>query len=232
MTALKKFEKLALLPQTGHITAPTEWVPYRPLTGYRKVRRLAMLGLDQPDTIVIHATAGGSTDGAMSVMRAGKASWHYIIPDENEPEHGHHALQCVPLDSAAWHVLSSVKHPTDGKKNINDRSFGIELVNRQDGNDRFSAWQVLVTAQIVTKLRSFYPIKYLVTHAYLDPRRKLDPGNIFPWGTFMEHINRLASDGGNFPIKIIRHGTDDIIAKYDMVPNGNHLADQGKLYVA
>jgi len=34
------------------------------------------------------------------------------------------------------------------------------------------------------------------------------------------------------PVQVITHGTDDVIAEYSMVENGNHIADQGKLYVA
>ncbi len=33
------------------------------------------------------------------------------------------------------------------------------------------------------------------------------------------------------PVKIITHGTSDVIATVQMVPGGDHIADQGKLYV-
>lgn len=32
-------------------------------------------------------------------------------------------------------------------------------------------------------------------------------------------------------VRVIRHGTNDVIASYEMVPNGNHIDDQQKLYV-
>ena len=38
--------------------------------------------------VVLHATAGGSSDGAVSVMRDGKASFHWLVPDEDEKTHG------------------------------------------------------------------------------------------------------------------------------------------------
>jgi hypothetical protein len=44
--------------------------------------------------VVIHATAGDSSEGAVSVMRDGTASFHWLVPDENEPEHKH--LVCGP----------------------------------------------------------------------------------------------------------------------------------------
>jgi hypothetical protein len=33
-------------------------------------------------------------------------------------------------------------------------------------------------------------------------------------------------------IKLVEHGTGAVIAEYEMVPGGNHIADQGKVYVA
>jgi len=110
MKALKRYEALA--PWTGgEIIEPAKEYPHRPTRGYRFPRRLSMLGLTAPDTVVIHATAGGNSAGAMSVMAAGKASWTYLVPDEDEAAHGEHAWWCVPESAAAWHVLSKVLQP-------------------------------------------------------------------------------------------------------------------------
>jgi len=40
--------------------------------------------------VVIHATAGSSSAGAISVMKRAKkrASFHWLVPDEDEPQHG------------------------------------------------------------------------------------------------------------------------------------------------
>ena len=32
-------------------------------------------------------------------------------------------------------------------------------------------------------------------------------------------------------VKIIRHSTNELLRTEQMVPNGDHIADQGKLYV-
>ncbi|MDQ3021345.1 MAG: hypothetical protein M3R36_12360 [Bacteroidota bacterium] len=37
--------------------------------------------------VVIHATAGGSSEGAVSVIKSGKASFHWLVPDEDEVAH-------------------------------------------------------------------------------------------------------------------------------------------------
>lgn len=146
------------------------------------------------EAIVIHATAGYSSEGAMSVMKAGRGSWHWLVPDENEPEHEEIIWACAPETLAAWHVRNSVSHPdvNQGKNKTNHWSLGVEIVNRQV-NDPFSDWQVQITADIVKYCWAKYPnLKYIVSHAKLDPTRRTDPGADFPWNTFKELV--LASN--------------------------------------
>ena len=55
----------------------------------------------------------------------------------------------------------------------------------QDYRDQFSDWQVKATAQIVRYCWAKYPnLKYVVSHAKLDPSRRDDPGKNFPWADF------------------------------------------------
>ena len=114
----------------------------------------AILGIK---ALVIHATAGSSSAGAVSVMKEGKASFHWLLPDEDEPQHGQLVWACAPEARAAWHVRNSCSHPSinDGADKVNHWSLGIEVVNRQAGSDRFSDWQI--------------------------PARRSDPGTAFPW---------------------------------------------------
>lgn len=144
--------------------------------------------------IVIHATAGHSSAGAVSVMRDRKGSFHWLIPDEDEPEHGQIIWATVPETLAAWHVRNSVRHPdvNQGNNKTNHWSLGIELVNSQI-NDPFSEWQIKMAADIVKYCWSKYPnIEDVVSHAKLDPSRRSDPGVDFPWNTFKE----IVLDGG------------------------------------
>lgn len=53
--------------------------------------------------IVIHATAGWSSKDAVSVMKDGHASFHWLVPDEDEPQHGELVWACVPEARAARH---------------------------------------------------------------------------------------------------------------------------------
>lgn len=138
--------------------------------------------------IVIHATAGSSSDGAVSVMRdpRGQGSWHWLVPDENEAEHGKVIWACAPETLAAWHVRNDKFHPdvNGGKNKVNHWSLGVEIVNSQV-NDPFSDWQVKITADIVKYCWAKYPnLEDVVSHAKLDPHRRTDPGVDFPWEKF------------------------------------------------
>lgn len=147
--------------------------------------------------IVIHATAGSSSAGAVSVMRDGKASFHWLVPDEDEDQHGHLVWACAPEARAAWHVRNDRSHPkvNGGANKVNHWSLGIEVVNSQ-GNDSFSEWQVDVTARIVRHCWAKYPnLRHVVSHARLDPDRRTDPGVHFPWDRFRERVLNAGSDG-------------------------------------
>lgn len=139
--------------------------------------------------IVIHATAGVTSSGAISVMRAGKASWHWLVPDEDEEAHGKLVWACAPEARAGWHVRNDKSDPrvNGGANRVNHWTLGIEIVNSQDKTtvDDFSDWQVEATARIVRYCWAKYPnLSQVVSHAMLDPQRRTDPGSHFPWEKF------------------------------------------------
>ena len=141
--------------------------------------------------VVIHATAGGSSAGAVSVMKAGKASFHWLVPGEDEPQHGKLVWACAPEARAAWHVRNACSHPdvNGGARRVNHWSLGIEIVNRQTPDDGFSDWQVEATARIVRYCWAKYPnLRHVASHAKLDPGRRSDPGPRFPWPRFRQLV--------------------------------------------
>lgn len=141
--------------------------------------------------VVIHATAGGSSAGAASVIFDSKASFHWLVPDEDEPQHGQFVWATCHEARAAWHVRNSCSHPAiwDGRGKVNHWSLGIEVVNRQVRTDDFSGWQVEATAQIIRYAWAKYPnLRHVVSHAMLDPARRSDPGSLFPWHRFREAV--------------------------------------------
>ena len=147
--------------------------------------------------VVIHATAGGSSAGAVSVMRDGKASFHWLVPDEDEPQHGQLVWACAPEARAAWHVRNAAHHPdiNSGATKVNHWSLGIEVVNNQSTGDTFSDWQVEATARIVRYCWAKYPnLVHVVSHAKLDPERRTDPGVNFPWSRLKAMVLGLPAD--------------------------------------
>lgn len=150
--------------------------------------------------VVIHGTEGSSSEGAVSVMKRPikPASFHWLVPDENEPQHENFVWACVPEALAAWHVLNTASHPdvNDGAKRVNHWSLGIEVVNLQE-NDPFSDWQIEATARIVRYCWAKYPnLVHVVSHAKLDPTRRSDPGTEFDWPRFKS----LVLDAGPEPV--------------------------------
>jgi N-acetylmuramoyl-L-alanine amidase len=141
--------------------------------------------------IVIHATAGSSSSGAASViMRFNpkpRASFHWLVPDEDEEQHGKFVWATAPETRAAWHVRNDKRHADvwGGKNKVNHYSLGIEVVNAQNKRDEFSEWQYRATANIVRYCWAKYPnLVHVVSHAKLDPQRREDPGEIFDWNHF------------------------------------------------
>ena len=146
--------------------------------------------------VVIHATAGGSSAGAASVIFDRKASFHWLVPDE-EPQHGQFVWATCHEARAAWHVRNACSHPAiwDGRERINHWSLGIEVVNRQVRTDAFSDWQVEATARIVRYAWAKCPnLRHVVSHAMLDPARRSDPGSVFPWDRFRGAVLDVRED--------------------------------------
>lgn len=141
--------------------------------------------------IVVHATAGGSSAGALSVIRPAGASFHWLVPAENEAEHGRLVWACVPERRAAWHVRNECAHPQvcGGARRINHYSLGIEIVNRMRPGDPYSDWQIAATAAIIRYAWAKYPdLAHVVSHARLDPKRRTDPGAHFPWAELKRRV--------------------------------------------
>jgi N-acetyl-anhydromuramyl-L-alanine amidase AmpD len=177
------------LPRTGrptNVTLPESWYPGIQATWEKCTSKRTVDPIMGIRAIVIHATAGGSSAGAVSVMKAGTASFHWLVPDEDEPQHGQLVWACAPEARAAWHVRNSATHRdvNGGAGNCNHWSLGIEVVNSMV-RDPYSEWQLQVTAQIVRKCWAKYPnLVHVVSHAKLDPARRTDPGTAFPWERF------------------------------------------------
>lgn len=169
------------------LTIPDQWLPY--------VERLQARTLADVDLVVIHCTelpdlATARDYGERVVHPSGTGnSGHYYV-DRNGS-----VSRFVPEDRVGHHT-----------RGYNERSVGIELVNRGRWPDWFDSRRQAMTepypdAQIdaliglVAHLRETLPnLRYIAGHEDLDTgtvaasddatqrvRRKLDPGPHFPW---------------------------------------------------
>ena len=156
------------------------------------------------DTVVIHATAGWATQHAVDAWRQRQASAHWIIPDEDEPQHGHFVWATVAEAKAAYHVGAPNNADLGNGPAVNSRSLGIEIVNTQDVQqytDPYSDWQVTMAAKIVLYAWAKYPnLKHVISHAKLDPNRRGDPGRQFPWANFRDQVLTHSALGDRNPL--------------------------------
>jgi N-acetyl-anhydromuramyl-L-alanine amidase AmpD len=155
-------------------------------------------------TVVIHATAGWATQHAIDNWKIRNAGAHWIIPDEDEPQHGQFVWAIVSEALSIRHVKDRIRHPDLGDFNINHRSLGIEIVNSQNVRnytDPYSDWQVQAAASIVRYCWAKYPnLRHVISHARVDPADRADPGKNFPWDKFKSLVLSDAHDPARHPL--------------------------------
>lgn len=146
------------------------------------------------DLFVIHATEcdlRAAVDWLRSPRRkTGRSSAHYII-DKNGA-----TIQLVDEGNTAWHAIGR----RDGRGFINNRSVGVELVNANDGKDRYTPAQLraclALNVDFCIRNKIGSGSKYLAGHGDIDlrldkkgKRRRTDPGPIFPWGQYRASLD-------------------------------------------
>ncbi|MGH7025029.1 MAG: N-acetylmuramoyl-L-alanine amidase [Caulobacteraceae bacterium] len=131
-----------------------------------------------PDMIVLHYT--GMETGAAALARLtdpdAKVSAHYMV--------GEDARVFALVDEArrAWHAgVSSWRGAVD----VNTRSIGVEIVNpgHEFGYRPFPAAQIEAVIALIAEIRERWTIEdaLILGHSDVAPRRKQDPGELFPW---------------------------------------------------
>ena len=144
------------------------------------------------DTLVLHYTGMESAAAALARLTdpAAKVSAHYLIDTDG-------TVHCL-VDEAgrAWHAGVSCWR---GAPRVNDRSLGIELVNRGHafGYHDFTPPQMAALEALAAEILARHPIpaRNVVGHADIAPDRRADPGERFDW-------RRLAAAGiGLYPTR-------------------------------
>lgn len=145
------------------------------------------------DLLVLHYTGMQSGEAALARMRdaEAKVSAHYMVWEDGR------IARLVDESRRAWHAgLSSWM----GDDDLNSRSVGIEIVN--GGHDfplpggalpPYPDVQITAVIALSREIlqRHAIPQTRIVAHSDIAPKRKIDPGEHFPW-------ERLAEAGLGF----------------------------------
>ena len=128
------------------------------------------------DTIVIHSSYdlnGSDPYSASGIIKEYTdygVSAHYLIDRKGV------IYRLVEDKNIAYHA--GVSKMPDGRKNANDFSIGIEMMNTEKG--QFTSAQYTAVDDLIASLKKQYKIKFVVGHNDIAPDRKTDPWN-FDW---------------------------------------------------
>jgi N-acetylmuramoyl-L-alanine amidase len=143
------------------------------------------VGGTAPDLIILHYTGMSDHGEALSWLKniESQVSSHYFVwPDGR-------VVQLVPEARRAWHAGLSL---WSGDSDINSRSIGIEIANagHPGGLPDFPPEQIEAVIGLCRDCmgRWSVPSERVLAHSDVAPRRKVDPGEKFPWA-------RLAAEG-------------------------------------
>jgi len=148
------------LPRRAEI--PTLWQP-SPNFGERL-----------PNVVVIHYTGSESTAAALRVLSSPQTavSAHYLIVRDGT------IIQLVDERARAWHAGES---QWGSSIDLNSASIGVELDN--NGREPYAQIQIDALLSLLSDLSRRYrlPAANYLGHSDVAPRRKVDPGPLFPW---------------------------------------------------
>ncbi len=128
--------------------------------------------------IVLHYT--GMHDAESAIQRLtdpeAKVSAHYLVAEDGT------ILRMVDEAKRAWHAGQSHWR---GITDVNSASIGIEIVNpgHEHGYRPFPEEQIDALLPLVAEIKERYDIGRgdVVGHSDIAPKRKQDPGELFPW---------------------------------------------------
>ena len=152
------------------------------------LKPLAHLGGPQvPSRIIVHAMGefirypDGSVLSAWEVLDKEGLSAHALVHPDGA------LTRCVPDNRVAWHA-----------RGFNQHSLGVEvLVAGEYDYASFLArikedWttpeQLAETVRLCRSWRDTWGIEQVDRHSDVDPDRKKDPGEGFPWSRFIERL--------------------------------------------
>lgn len=136
-----------------------------------------------PDMILMHYTGMQTGEAAVARLRDPEArvSAHYLVEEDGR------IFRLAPEERRCWHAGVSWWR---GETDINAVSIGIEIVNpgHEWGYRAFPDVQIEAVLALTSDIRSRWtvPDDRILGHSDVAPRRKTDPGELFPWKRLAE----------------------------------------------
>ena len=153
--------------------------------------------------IVLHFTSEDINESLrlLTANSSRSVSSHYLISDRQQSQNSSKpkVYKLVDEEFRAWHAGSSF---WDGERGINDNSIGIEIVNESkcsvpvvylenysDINTKckfeiYPEEQIEELIKLIKSIKKRHPkikSKNIIGHSDIAPKRKIDPGPLFPW---------------------------------------------------
>ncbi|MBO9579856.1 MAG: N-acetylmuramoyl-L-alanine amidase [Sphingobium sp.] len=129
--------------------------------------------------LVLHYTGMPDAESAIRWLAnpESKVSAHYVVTEDGQ------IVRMVEESKRAWHAGRAWWR---GISDVNSASVGIEIVNpgHEWGYRDFPEPQVAALIPLIHDIMSRHGITRgnVVGHSDVAPARKLDPGELFPWG--------------------------------------------------
>ncbi len=136
------------------------------------------------EAIIVHSVfnnSGGDfydVDLILKQFSHYRVSAHYVIGRDGT------IYQLVKERDIAYHAGKS--RLPDGRKGVNSRSIGIELITAF--TEAPTNEQIQALAALTNNIKSRYSIKFVLRHSDIAPGRKTDPWNM-NWDDFLSKLN-------------------------------------------
>lgn len=200
---MKQQQPAVLMDSTGLIQTPSEWVGS------------TNFGIRKANYVIIHFTAQDSVQQTIRTftIKSTEVSAHYV----------------VGKDGKVYHMVNDYlrsNHAGLGKwgsvTDMNSISLGIEVDN--NGSEPFTDAQIKSLLQLLAQLKKAYniPTANFIGHQDFAPKRKPDPGPLFPWkllaekgfGYWSDEALELAPENFDYKtaLRLIGYDTSDLNA--------------------
>jgi hypothetical protein len=145
------------------------------------------------------------------------------------------ANYCHAIRSRGWSDVPATYRDVANMTTVwpNFYGFGIETIGDFDAEDPTTSRAMSTALDVLAAVHKLYniPAKYLFFHR--DVANKSCPGKKVSYGWAQAELEKRLAGGGEQSklVKLVEHKTGTVVAVVRVVPNGDHIADQSKLYI-